>query len=174
MIKLSRDQLLGRWDVLPTSLKETLYSNVNSDFLWQACEAEHIPDKKIYDIARIVGYVLMGFLHPEGMANEMRDALGIDIRIATSIANTINQRIFAPIRTDIDKVYNPSAGETSMPKIIEEIRPPVAELIPTSVPASLDEFTRLGKIWRLFQRPRQNLSFSRRNRFHGQYRTRRI
>jgi hypothetical protein len=75
----------------------------------------------------------MGFLHPEDMANEVRDALSIDIRIATSITNAINQRIFAPIRADIDKVYNPNPEELIAPKIVEEIRP--AQKI--SVPASL-------------------------------------
>jgi hypothetical protein len=172
MLAISKQQALDRWDVLPENLREELVSDVNSNFIWQTCGAEHIPDEKIYTVSKIVGWVLMGFLHPEDMANEMRDALGIDIRIATSIAGTINQRVFAPIRTDIDKVYNPSAGETSMPKIVEEIHPPMAELMPTSVPAvlpivsipvaiptapkqemikpatektSFDEFARLGK-----------------------------
>lgn len=137
MLTISKQQALDRWDILPENLREELVSDVNSNFIWQTCGVEHIPDEKIYTVSRIVGLVLMGFLHPEDMANEMRDALGVDIRIATSIASTINQRVFAPIRTDIDRVYNPSTGGTVTPKIFEEIHPPLAELIPTSMPAPL-------------------------------------
>jgi hypothetical protein len=72
--------------------------------------------------------VLFGFLHPEDLAAELRDALSVDIRITTAIANAINQRIFAPIRTQIDAVYKPVGSGSSLmssgvgPKILEEIR----------------------------------------------------
>jgi hypothetical protein len=137
MLTISRQQVFDRWDILPENLREELVSDVNSNFLWQTCETEHIPNEKIYAVSRITGAVIMGFLHPEDMANEVRDALGIDIRIATSIAGAINQRVFAPIRKDIDRIYYPSAGGTATPKILEEIRAPIAELLPTSTPAPL-------------------------------------
>jgi len=146
MVKLSQYKILERWDILPISLREASFSEINSGFLWQTCEAEHIPDNKIYTVARITGYVLMGFLHPEDMANEMRDALGVDIRIATSISDAINQRIFAPIRPDIDKVYNPSTSGTTTPKIFEEVRPPMAELIPRSAPAPLPSISSVAPV----------------------------
>ena len=115
---------------------------------------------------------MMGFIHPEDAAKEIRDVLGVDIRIATSIATAINQRIFVPLRADIDKVYDP-IGTPTTPKIFEEIHPPIAELMsspatPSAFPAStptvvptpakqepvkpaaqkttaLDEFARIGK-----------------------------
>jgi len=135
MITVSKQQSFNRWDVLPENIREELVSDVNSIFIWQTCEAEHIPNKKIYIVSKIVGEVLMGFLHPEDMAKEIRDSIGIDIRIATSTTDTISKRVFAPIRADIDRVYNPSVGGALTPKIFEEIHPPIAELIPTSTPA---------------------------------------
>jgi hypothetical protein len=123
MTKITQAQSLERWDALPQILREALYSDVNSGFLWTTCEAEHIPDEKIYTVSGIVGYVLMGFLHPEDMAAEVAEALNIDRRIADSIATAINQRIFAPIRQDIDKVYGPPGSENIGPKIFQEIKP---------------------------------------------------
>jgi hypothetical protein len=133
MTTLTTNQALERWDTLSDVLREALCSEINSDFLWKTCEVEHISDEKIYAVARIAGTVLMGFLHPEDMAAEIRDSLGIDLRVATSITNAINQRIFAPLRTDIDRVYNPSTTSAAMPKILEEVRPPAAASM--SVPA---------------------------------------
>jgi hypothetical protein len=79
----------------------------------------------------------MGFLHPEDMANEIRDELGIDLRIAAAIASAINQRIFTPIRADIDKAYQPIAAAavaTTGPKIVQEIRPVPTAPKPTGTP----------------------------------------
>ena len=110
MITVLQSQSFTRWDTLPDVLREALFAEEVSDFVWKTCRAENIPEEKIFDVARIAGYVLFGFLHPEDMAVEIRDALKIDIRIATAIADAINKRIFTPLRPDIDKVYEPILG----------------------------------------------------------------
>jgi len=142
MNTLSYRQLTNRWDELSSPLREALYSEASSDFLWKTCEAEHIPDNKIHDIARIIGYVLMGFLHPEDMTTEIRDSVGIDLRIATSIAGAVNQRIFVPLRPEIDRAYSLATSATNAaPTIIEEIRP-VAKAqasVSAPLPAKLPE-----------------------------------
>ena len=71
----------------------------------------------------------MGFVHADDAAQEIRDAAQIDVKVAQSVADAINKRIFAPIRTDIDKAYQPPPGGsvTAGPKIIQDIgTPPVA------------------------------------------------
>ena len=132
----SYNQLSERWDLLPQSLKDALYSEVGSTLLWTTCEAEHIPESKIRDIARLMGYVLMGFLRPEDMATEIRDSTGIDIRIASSIVGVMNQKIFSLLRPDIDKVFDLTGAPRSiMPKILEEVRPaPKAQISVASPP----------------------------------------
>ncbi len=134
MITPDQNKIFERWDELPPSLKDALFSEAASDFLWKTCSDEHIPEEKIHVIARLVGYVLEGFLHPEDMANEIRDELGIDLRIAAAIASAINQRIFTPIRADIDKVYQPIEAPEEKPKIVQEIRP--APVVPARKPAT--------------------------------------
>lgn len=124
MINISPDQALERWDTLPIVLREALYFEPNSDFLWKTCEAENIPDEKIYDVAKVAGYVLMGFLHPEDLAGELKEQLGLDPKLCASIADAINQRVFAPLRQDIDKVYEPPSRFGVGPKILSEITAP--------------------------------------------------
>ena len=129
MLIISQEQALSRWDTITEALRTALFSPTNSDFVWKLCESEHIPEQKRYDVAGIAGYVLLGFLHPEDLAAELRDALKIDIRVATTIADAINKRIFAPLRQDIDKVYEPILGVAPAPmvgpKILQEIAAPV-------------------------------------------------
>ena len=146
---------------MPDDIREALVSEETSDFLWKTCEVEHIPDAKIYTVARLAGYVLFGFLHPEDLAAELRDALTIDIRIASAIANAINQRIFAPLRPQIDAVYKPIVAGTSSvasglgPKILEEIRP----IMPVGArPMSGLAFARVGEIGTVPPRPTQPVS----------------
>lgn len=103
----SQNQLFTRWDAVPENLRDAVFSEANSDFIWKSCEDEHIPDEKIYDVAKITGYVLMGFLHPEDLAGEIKERLGVDVRTANDVAQAINGRIFGPLRADIDKIYSP-------------------------------------------------------------------
>lgn len=127
MILIPQDQALQRWDVLPATLREALSSEANTDFLLKTCASENIFEPKVYTVSRIAGYVLLGFLHPEDVAQELVDALKIDPKTAKSVQDALNGRIFAPLRTDINKVYAPlsnyTAPSTSIagPKVIQDV-----------------------------------------------------
>lgn len=122
----TENQALKRWDTLPEDLREALYSEANSDFLWKTCNDENIPDKKIYQIAKVTGYVLLGFLHPEDVAQSIVELLKIDSQTAKSIEEALNKRIFTPLRADIDKVYSPlskaeATSTESSPKVLRDV-----------------------------------------------------
>ncbi len=140
MITITKPQALQRWDLLTDNLREALWSEANSDFVWNTCASENIPEQMRYTVARISGYVLMGFIHPEDVSQELVDALNIDSRTAKDIQIALMGRIFAPLRADIDKVYAPlgkseMARATSIqvpagPKIIQDIGAPAPSTPP--------------------------------------------
>lgn len=132
MTTISQDQALKRWDSLPDVLKTALYSDINADFLWKAAEAEHLPKEKIRAISKIVGYVLLGFIHPEDMAQELKD-VGVVGPVAESIASSVNGRVFAPIREDLDKIYEPPSKFGESPKFVEEIKRPATAPVPEKI-----------------------------------------
>jgi hypothetical protein len=149
MITVSRDQALVRWDTLPEGILDVLVSDATFGYIEDICEAEHIPYEKVDTVVRLVGYVLFGFLSPEGLAKELSVALQIDIRIATEIADAVNNKIFKSLRGEIDKIYQPphlTSIPTPMgpgPKILEEIRavtpvgatpPPASTPPPSALP----------------------------------------
>ena len=136
MLLIPKEQALQRWDTLPDNLRDALCAETNSNFIWKTCGDEHIPNEKIYAVARITGYVLMGFLHPDDASKEIQDAIGIDSRIADSIAHSISSRIFTPLRQNIEDTYEPAnksgiksnmLGGIGGPIMIEEIQKPVRQ-----------------------------------------------
>ena len=75
MLKISRQQLINRRDSLPDNLREALFSEYNSETLWKICEGQHLSEDKIYIIATLAGDVILGFLHPEDLALEIKKTL---------------------------------------------------------------------------------------------------
>ncbi len=123
------------------NLRESLFSEPNSDFLWKACLDEHLPNEKIYIVSKIAGYVLLGFLHPEDVAQEIRESTGIDIKTAEAIQEALNKRIFSPLRADIDKVYSPLSKLEPLPGApgLKDIRGVDTQPKMTSKPAVLSD-----------------------------------
>jgi len=128
MTQIPKNQLYNRWDLLPDSLREAIASETNSSIVWKTGEAEHLPKEKLMVVSRLAGFVLMGFIHPEDLAVEISDELGIDKRIAANIANPINKKIFQPLRDELEKIYAPATEEAELPKptMVEEIIKPKA------------------------------------------------
>ncbi len=112
MIKISQNQALKRWGTLPDILKESIFSAYNAEILWRVCENQHLSEDKIDKVAVVTGDVLMGFLHPEDFAQEIHEALNINIEIAKAIAMEIDRKIFSPLKKELEKVYQPIVLES--------------------------------------------------------------
>lgn len=120
MLNITRRQALKRWDALPMNLREALFSEYNSSVLWKICEGQHLSEDKIYKIATLTGDVLMGFTHPEDLAQEIKNETGIVMEIANAVSSDINRKIFVPIRSEIDKVYSPVLAKENTPLEVQE------------------------------------------------------
>jgi hypothetical protein len=139
---IPEEQIYQRWDVLPMALREALVSEKYGDIVWKTCEAEHLSDEKTREVARIASWVFLGFLHPEDVANEAKLALGIHPELAARIAGTLNAKVFAPMREELESSYAPpgvephykessafaeaAAGRAGAPIVLEDVRHPEA------------------------------------------------
>ncbi len=133
--QISKQQFDTRWDALPEILREAMASETNSSVVWKTAESEHLSEEKISAVSRSTGYVLMGFIHPEDLANEIKDSTGIDSRIAAAIVEPINTKIFQPLRDELENLYAPPGDESRSPIPIDEIgKPQVAVPVPTPAP----------------------------------------
>ncbi|MEK7634622.1 MAG: hypothetical protein AAB396_01920 [Patescibacteria group bacterium] len=103
MPNITKQQAINRWDKLPMILREAIFSERNADILWSVCGDQHLPDDKIRNIASLTGDVLMGFTYPDDLAKEIKEALALNPIIIDSIIKEVNNKIFAPIRSEINK-----------------------------------------------------------------------
>ncbi|MDP3052730.1 MAG: hypothetical protein Q8N22_02090 [bacterium] len=119
MLQISRQQVLERWDTLPDNLREALFSEINANIVWQIGTLNHLSEEKISTMAMIVGDVIFGFLHPDDLAREIQEALNLNPQIVNPISHEINRKIFAPLRTDLEKVYSPASAMTEIKPTIK-------------------------------------------------------
>jgi len=156
MPKITKQQYIDRWDALPPILREAMFSPANGELIWRIGEEHHLKDEQITKIVRICGNIVMGFLHREDLAKEIKTDLGIDERLALAISREIDRKVFSPLRSEIDKVYSPPAPvveEIRMPetKEIEEtketeklVETPAAEPITSEHKIDISEFKVIG------------------------------
>ncbi|MDR3581914.1 MAG: hypothetical protein P4L67_01425 [Candidatus Pacebacteria bacterium] len=125
------NQILARWDTIPDNLRDALTSSASSDFIWDIATKENVPKEKIRIVAGVAGYVLLGFLHPDDLAQELVKQAAVDPKSATAIQNALRDRIFAPLKQQIDTVYQTA---DAMPKstIIKDVNGP--RIIATAIP----------------------------------------
>ena len=95
---------------MPQDLREFLFSESNSDLLWSIGEANHLSDDKKSTLATIVGDVILGFIHPDDLAKYASADLGIDMRLAQTLADEVNKKILFSIRQQLVQGYQPPAA----------------------------------------------------------------
>jgi len=143
MLSISQQQAGQRWEIITPQLREALFSDVNADLVWNLCQTEHLSEEKSYQVAEYAGYVLFGFIRPEEFSEELVESLEIPSPSAKTISAAINEKIFTPLRADIDKIYTSAADgktSTSNPQIIQgvgTIASPATTPVPMPKPIDL-------------------------------------
>ncbi len=124
MTSISPQQARARFKIVPSALQDIIFSLQTSEIIRRIAEQNHLPQEKIGGIAEAVGFVLLGFLHPEEAAREIQERAGIDMQVAKAIADAIDSRLFRPIRGELDRLYAPAPHEGEAPTMIHEVKKP--------------------------------------------------
>ena len=111
MIKITTQQAQARFKSLPEKLQDALFSLQVAETTGRVAEQNHIPEEKISKVADVAGLVFLGFIHPEEAASEIHERIGIDIKAARSIADSLQVRIFEPLKKELDSAYAPLPEE---------------------------------------------------------------
>jgi hypothetical protein len=104
---LSVATLIRKFKILPRGLRDSLFSYGNAEIIFRAGKNNHLSDEKISLLSRVVGRVLMGFIHMEDFQKEVESGLSIDARVASALANELKDKIFYSVGSDISDVYEP-------------------------------------------------------------------
>ncbi|MEK6839583.1 MAG: hypothetical protein AABX72_01465, partial [Nanoarchaeota archaeon] len=124
---ISIETLIKKYKILPKNLKNCLFSYDNAEEIFRMGKNNHFSDEKISLLARLVGRVILGFIHPEDFKKEIESDLQIDGRIAEVLANNIQSKIFYPIMSDLRDVYEPMNIEKDSSVNEKEIEIPISE-----------------------------------------------
>ncbi len=112
MLDVPREDVLKRWDELPDSLREAMFSDENADFLDNLCLVYKLGPRASSDLFTIISNVLHGFIRPSDFAKEIAGGLGLDPNISNRIASEVDAKIFAPIMADLETAYRPVGAPT--------------------------------------------------------------
>lgn len=117
MIKEYNDEQLQRlFKNLPEELQEAILSMETADNIWNISERYDI--EKVSTLAKRVGNVLVGILHPSEFQAVLEKELGLETEVAKKVTREINRFIFYPVRPFLERLYEGEAvtPEASTPK----------------------------------------------------------
>jgi len=97
MIQLSEEQLKKSVAALPESIQAAFLDERTSATLWMVGERNHLGDERTRVVARLTGYVILGFSHEEDLAHEIEKALQVDHRLAASLSEEISKYVIRPV-----------------------------------------------------------------------------
>ncbi|MBI3273822.1 MAG: hypothetical protein HYZ69_01630 [Candidatus Colwellbacteria bacterium] len=107
MLNIPREKVLERWDKLPLSIKEAMFSEENADIIERIGKENNLTDTSLQILITVTGDALRGFINQDELTGELINELGVDRGTVEKVANIIKEKIFAPIREDLKGVYEP-------------------------------------------------------------------
>jgi len=107
--QISESILKQRYATLPDAVKRALDTPASLDAATHACQNHHVADgQKILMVQQLVAFVLLGIIHWYDLGKEINDALELNNpKLATSLAEEIGVKIFAPIKSELESSFHP-------------------------------------------------------------------
>ncbi len=119
MTSVTTDQARQRFLTIPEDIQDMIFSVQTAAVIQKICEDNHVPREKWGGVAEAAGLVLLGFIHPEDLANEIKERLMISSDAAGGLASSLINKMFASMKSRLDSLYHPLTGPQ-----VTEIRPP--------------------------------------------------
>lgn len=133
MFTVSKSKFLARLDVLPDSIRDAAFSLEIGMVLKSIAETHHLDPARTNALTRIVGAVFFGFVHRTDFAKELGEDLKLDPKIASSIADEVERKVFSRISKELDEFYQPATAT-------EEPREDISEGPSAQLPSPEDAF----------------------------------
>ncbi|MEK7635894.1 MAG: hypothetical protein AAB405_02270 [Patescibacteria group bacterium] len=119
---ITEQQAQKKYNSLPDKIRNVLDSENSVMTVGQICRKHHLDDERILIVNQLVALILLGFVSPNDFSQEIMDNTHLNYQHSDDIAKEIYEKIFAPIRSEIDKIYSPV--------------PPIASLVKKEMPAA--------------------------------------
>lgn len=110
MLTISKNRFLQRLDILPQPIRDIAFSLEAGGVLQSIAEAHHLDRERTKGLLTHAGAVFFGFVHRTDFAKELGENLKLDPKIAVSIAEETERKVFSRISKELDEFYQPTAG----------------------------------------------------------------
>lgn len=105
------------------SIREAFFSDTTNLIIEKLVEKNNLSDFQWQQTSLAVVKVLFGELHPRDLERYLEDILQVDEFIAVEIAKEIKNKILAPIKEDLMKLYPGTATPSASVSYEEPARP---------------------------------------------------
>jgi len=105
MVLVPDEKIDERWDNLPSSIKEAVFSPSYNNVFESICDNYHLNELRRDKLRRLCFFTFLGFIHLQDLYKEIKESLNIDPRLALDIYHQLEQKIFSPFRKEIEGVY---------------------------------------------------------------------
>lgn len=122
----SPEEIERIFTTLPADLRETLFGFETAERVGSIAQKNDVPDTSL--LSTIIGYVLVGLLHPNNLETTLENELKITRTTAQTVALEIKRFILSPVRENISKMYEfeftPVAKPVEAPKETRRVAAP--------------------------------------------------
>ena len=106
----SQEHLWKLYEVLPKELQEAIFSVHTADTISEIGKRNNLKESQISEIAKYVGYTLLGILPPEDFLQVIKDKINLSDEEAKKINNEIYRFIFFPLKNILELIYGQKEG----------------------------------------------------------------
>jgi hypothetical protein len=124
-----REELWKLYEKLPKELQEAIFAEETANRIDEICKRYEIPEEKVPEIAKEVGNVLLGLLHPDEFQEVLEREIKIEREIAKRVAQEIYRFIFYPVKSSLEELYKIEIAAPTQPTKFTPIeeRPKIQE-----------------------------------------------
>jgi hypothetical protein len=99
-----KEELQKIYEALPEDLKEALFSEKTADDIYDVC-VENGLEEKNSEIAKYVGYVLLGLLSPDEFEKALKEKLSLENGLAKKVSQQMYRLVFYPLKNSLEPLY---------------------------------------------------------------------
>lgn len=99
-----KEELQKIYEALPEDLKKALFSDKTADDIYDVC-VENGLEEKNPEVAKYVGYILLGLLSPNDFEKTLKEKLLLKNDLAKKVSQEIARLVFVPLKNTLEALY---------------------------------------------------------------------
>ena len=101
----TQEQLDKIYDKLPEELQEAIFATETAEDIGSVCDTYGVGDARGTEIAKQVGYILMGLILPQEFSGVLEKEVKLPKALAEAISRDINRLVFYPVKPALEQLH---------------------------------------------------------------------